>query len=145
MSFDVIVKIVMKNLMTIPSAVLETIMLEVILFLVIFRMFTNWKCHFRPKLQGARYDVEWLYVLQSYRSCIFVKCKSRGETQLWQHLQLRPYSQIRMKLFPTTNCDLSSSLHPFLAMALSAVSTLVATGHLPCYVINKHYSASCGR
>ena len=56
------------------------------LFLVVFRIFPNWNCHFRPGLWKAGCDVVRLYVLQSYRSCTFCKRKTRGETQFWIEL-----------------------------------------------------------
>ena len=52
-----------------------------LLFLVVFRIFPTWNCHFRPGLWKAWCDVVRLYVLQSYRSCTFCKRKTRGETQ----------------------------------------------------------------
>ena len=52
-----------------------------LLFLVVFRIFPNWNCHFRPGLWKAGCGVVRLYVLQSYRSCTFCKRKTRGETQ----------------------------------------------------------------
>ena len=57
-----------------------------LLFLVVFRIFPNWNCHFRPWLWKAGCDVVTLYVLQSYRSCTFCKRKTRGETQFWIEL-----------------------------------------------------------
>ena len=53
-----------------------------LLFLVIFRVFPNWSCHFRRNIC----DVVRLYVLQNYRSCTFCKRKPRGETQFWIEL-----------------------------------------------------------
>ena len=54
-----------------------------LLFLVIFRKFPNWNCHFLSGSWKAECDVMRLYVLQSYRSCTFCKRKTRGETQCW--------------------------------------------------------------
>ena len=54
-----------------------------LLFLIVFRIFLNWNCHFRPGLWKARCDFVKLYVLQSYRSCTFCKHKTRGKTQFW--------------------------------------------------------------
>ena len=44
-----------------------------LLFLVIFRIFPNWNCHFRSWSWKGGCDVVSLYVLQSYRSCTFWK------------------------------------------------------------------------
>ena len=57
-----------------------------LLFLVVFRIFPNWNCHFRPGLWKAGCDVVRLYVLQSYRSCTFCNRETRGETQFWIEL-----------------------------------------------------------
>ena len=54
--------------------------------LLVFRIFPNWNCNFRPGLWKAGCDVAMLYVLQSYRSCTFCKRKTRGETQSWIEL-----------------------------------------------------------
>ena len=54
-----------------------------LLFLVIFRIFPNWNCHFRSGSWKSGCDVVRLYVLQSYRSCTFCKRKTRDETQCW--------------------------------------------------------------
>ena len=62
-----------------------------LLFLVNFRIFPNWNCHFRFGQWKAGCDVVRLYVLQSYRSCIFCKPKTRGETQFWIELAA-PYT-----------------------------------------------------
>ena len=62
-----------------------------LLFLVIFRIFPNWNCHFRCGLWKAGYDVVSMYVLQGYRSCSFCKRKTRCETQFWIELAA-PYT-----------------------------------------------------
>ena len=59
-------------------------------FLVIFRIFPNFHCHFRRSVCAAGCDVVKLYVWQRYRSCTFCKRKTRGETQFWMELAL-PY------------------------------------------------------
>ena len=60
-------------------------------FLVIFRIFPNWNCHFRSGLLKAGCYVVSMYVLQSYRSCTFCKRKTRGDTQFWIELAA-PYT-----------------------------------------------------
>ena len=85
MSLGLIFKIVMQNFAALRSAVLEKMAFEVAI-LAVFRIFPNWNCHFRPGLWKAGCDVVRLYILQSYRSCIFCKRKTRGETQLWIEL-----------------------------------------------------------
>ena len=57
-----------------------------LLFLVIFRIFRKWNCHFRRSIWAAGCDFEKRYVLQSYCSCTFCKRKTRGETQFWIEL-----------------------------------------------------------
>ena len=57
-----------------------------LLLLVVFRIFPNENCHFRPGLWKNGCEVARLYVLQSYRPCTFCKRKTRGETQFWIEL-----------------------------------------------------------
>ena len=57
-----------------------------LLFLVVFRIFPNGNCHFRPWIWKTGCDVARLYVLQSYRSCTFCKRKTRGASQFWIEL-----------------------------------------------------------
>ena len=49
-----------------------------LLFLVVFRIFPNWNCHFRPGLWKARCDVVRLYVLQSTVLVLFVSIKTEA-------------------------------------------------------------------
>ena len=94
-----------------------------LLFLVIFRIFPNWNCHFRSGLC----DVVSMYGLQSYRFCTFCKRKTRGETQFWIELAapctLANHNEI--------NSDrlLNARLLRLLESALA--STLVAIAILP--------------
>ena len=49
-------------------------------------IFPNWNFHFRSRLWKVWCDVVSMYVLQSYRSCTFLKHKTRGGTQFWIEL-----------------------------------------------------------
>ena len=86
-----------------------------LLFLVVVRIFPN----FRPGLWKAGCDVVRLYVLQSYRSCIFCKRKTRSETQFWielaapctHHNEINSDDTLPFIIFLTlVSCDGSNSL-----------------------------------
>ena len=124
--------IIMQNFAAIRSAVLAKMTFEVAI-LVNFRIFPNWNCHFRSGLWKARCDVFSMYVLQSYRSCIFVSVKPEARGSFGWNWQLRTHSQILMKSIPTKHCHLSSSSRSSLAM------TRIASGvNACCYRHNPH-------
>ena len=134
----------MQNFAVIRSAVLEKMTFEN----AIFGKFPD-----IPELKlslpfwgKAGCDVVSLYVLQSYRSCIFVSVKPEARRSFGKNLQLRTHSQIIMKSIPTTHCHLSSSRLPSFAMArIASGVNACCHRHVPFGVINacrRHSAAS---
>ena len=145
MSFGLIFLIVMQNFPAIRSAVLEKMTFEVDIF-GSFPDIPELKLSLPSWVMEGGCDVVRLYVLQSYRSCTFCKRKTRGETQFWIELAA-PYTLSNdNEIIPTTDCHLSSSKHPSLAMArIASGVNACCHRHVPYDVINKRLSASFGR
>ena len=80
----------MINFAAIRSAVLEKITFEVAIF-GSFPDIPEQKLSLLSWVMEGGCDVAKLYVLQSYCSCTFCKCKTRGETQFWIELAA-PYT-----------------------------------------------------
>ena len=83
-----------------------------LLFIVIFRIFQNWNCHFCSGLWKAESDVVSMFILQSYCCCTFCMRKTGGKTQYWIQLvapcTLANYNEI--------HCNYTSSFLTFLTL-----------------------------
>ena len=109
------------------------------LVLVIFRVFPNWNCHFRRRVRAAGGDVVEMFVLQSYRNCSFCKHKPQTRRCLDRtcssvHTRKSVFNQFRryIAIYHLLNNLFLRWLESHLA------STLIATLHGPCDIINKH-------
>ena len=90
MALGLIFLIVMLNFAAIRSAVLAKMTFEVDIF-GSFPDIPERKLSLPSWVMEGGCDVTKLYVLQSYRSCTFCKCKTRGKTQFWIELAA-PYT-----------------------------------------------------